>query len=95
MKLEHHWRQVPPLPLSPSSRAGGRDFSSGGRPPQLCSTALLLHYNLLPRSPSTAASTGTYCLQPGSDPRPTKMLTRALVRASRALPGILTRAYHI
>ena len=31
-------------------------------------------------------------LQCGSDRRPTKMLTRALVRASRALPGILTRA---
>ena len=86
-------------PFQPKPAAGGRDFSSVAVPvwciAARCAVSLV-YCGTLHRNHCTCATPlhlHRHRLQCGSDRRPTKMLTRALVRASRALPGILTRAH--
>ena len=87
-------------PFQPKPAAGGRDFSSVAVPVSVYCGTLCGVFDVL-RHCSTATIVPAppplhlhrHQLQCGSDRRPTKMLTRALVRASRALPGILTRAH--
>ena len=97
VQLDHHWRQVPPFPAQAGSWR--QRFLLGGGPCVVYCGTLCGVFGVL-RHCSTATIVPAppplhlyrHRLQCGSDRRPTKMLTRALVRASRALPGILTRA---
>ena len=98
VQLDHHWRQVPPL-SSPSRQLAAeisprwRSLCGVLRHVVRCLWCIAAHSTatIVPAPPPLHLH--RHRLQCGSDRRPTKMLTRALVRASRALPGILTRAH--